>query len=193
MSLSLLLALLQLTDQCCDSYLYSPAPVLVGEMDGLRIISTESCDFIEKVPGKPSSPCCLYLTDPFSDASLAVFAPGSQHKAASLVEALESFEQGQPRANEIIRGIKADLAGAVDTCIEAAGLEPDPVWQKKLLRVSLGCYEGGRSADGVQAAMLGRSFLDLYNPTDLVGMAQSLKILNAIRFYEVGIPLTYQQ
>ncbi|KAJ9095730.1 hypothetical protein QFC20_006597 [Naganishia adeliensis] len=143
------------------NYLYSPAPVLVGEMDGLRIISTESCDFIEKVP----------------DASLAVFAPGSRHKAASLVEALESFEQGQPRANDIIRGIKADLAGAVDTCIEAAGLEPDPVWQKKLLR----------------AAMLGRSFLDLYNPTDLVGMAQSLKVLNAIRYYEVGIPLTYQQ
>lgn len=41
--------------------------------------------------------------------------------------------------------------------------------------------------------MLGRSFLDLYNPTDLVGMAQSLKVLNAIRYYEVGIPLTYQQ
>lgn len=46
---------------------------------------------------------------------------------------------------------------------------------------------------GEQAAMLGRSFLDLYNPTDLVGMAQSLKVLNAIRYYEVGIPLTYQQ
>jgi hypothetical protein len=41
--------------------------------------------------------------------------------------------------------------------------------------------------------MLGRSFLDLYNPTDLVSMAQSLKVLNAIRYYEVGIPLTYQQ
>lgn len=41
--------------------------------------------------------------------------------------------------------------------------------------------------------MLGRSFLDLYNPTDLVGMAQALKVLNAIRYYEVGIPLTFQQ
>jgi hypothetical protein len=35
-----------------DSYLYSPSPVLVGEMDGLRIISTETCEFVEKVPGK---------------------------------------------------------------------------------------------------------------------------------------------
>lgn len=105
-------------------------------MDGLRIISTESCDFIEKVPGKSrvdSHPVALLNST--LDASLAVFAPGSRHKAASLVEALDCFEQGLPRANEFIRGIKADLAGAVDTCIEAAGLESDPVWQKKLLRV----------------------------------------------------------
>lgn len=49
------------------------------------------------------------------------------------------------------------------------------------------------TADLTQAAMLGRSFLDLYNSTDLVRMAQSLKVLNALRYYEVGIPLTYQQ
>lgn len=118
------------------SYLYSPSPVLVGDMDGLRIISTESCDFIEKVPGTSSSFHFFTSLTPLSDASLAVFAPGSTHKGALLVEALESFEQGLARANDLIRGIKADLAGAVDTCIEAAGLEPDPVWQKKLLRVS---------------------------------------------------------
>jgi hypothetical protein len=85
-------------------------------------------------------PSASRLTNAFAEASLAVFAPGSQHTSASLVEALESFEQGLPRANEIIRGIKADLAGAVDTCIEAAGLEPDPVWQKKLLRVRDACF-----------------------------------------------------
>jgi hypothetical protein len=28
-----------------------------------------------------------------------------------------------------------DLADAVDTCVEAAGLESDPMWQKKLLKV----------------------------------------------------------
>jgi hypothetical protein len=35
--------------------------------------------------------------------------------------------------------------------------------------------------------------LDLYNATDFVGMAQTLKVLNAVRFYEIGIPLTYEQ
>jgi vacuolar protein sorting-associated protein 16 len=44
-----------------------------------------------------------------------------------------------------------------------------------------------------QAAKFGRGFLDLYNPTDFVNMGQTLKVLNAVRFYEIGIPLTYSQ
>lgn len=45
----------------------------------------------------------------------------------------------------------------------------------------------------VKAAKFGWGFLDLYNPTDFVNMGQALKILNAVRFYEIGIPLTYSQ
>jgi hypothetical protein len=35
--------------------------------------------------------------------------------------------------------------------------------------------------------------MNLYNPSDFVGMAQTLKVLNAVRFFEVGIPLSYEQ
>ncbi len=45
----------------------------------------------------------------------------------------------------------------------------------------------------LQAAKFGRAFLDLINPTDFVHMGQTLKMLNAVRFYEIGIPLTYAQ
>lgn len=45
----------------------------------------------------------------------------------------------------------------------------------------------------IQAATFGRAFLDLYNPTDLVNMAQTLRVLNAVRDFEIGIPLTFQQ
>ncbi len=45
----------------------------------------------------------------------------------------------------------------------------------------------------VQAAKFGRGFLDFYNPTDFVNMGQTLKVLNAVRYYEIGIPLTYGQ
>lgn len=50
-----------------------------------------------------------------------------------------------------------------------------------------------RVIDESQAAKFGRSFLDLYNPSDFVNMGQILKVLNAVRFYEVGIPITYAQ
>jgi hypothetical protein len=48
------------------------------------------------------------------------------------------------------------------------------------------------SADN-QAAQFGRAFLDLYNPNDFVAMAHTLKVLNAVRYYEIGIPITYDQ
>lgn len=44
-----------------------------------------------------------------------------------------------------------------------------------------------------QAAQFGRAFLDLYNPLDFVTMAKTLKVLNAVRFYEIGIPISYEQ
>jgi hypothetical protein len=44
-----------------------------------------------------------------------------------------------------------------------------------------------------QAAKFGRGFLDLHNPTDFVNMGQTLKVLNAVRFFEIGIPLTHLQ
>ncbi|KAG7548910.1 hypothetical protein FFLO_03202 [Filobasidium floriforme] len=143
------------------SYAYTPGSVLIGEIDGLRIVSASSSDFVQKVPGP----------------TLSVFQPGSSSPAAILYDAMEQFDRKSPKADEAVRSIKTDLADAVDTCVEAAGLETDAVWQKKLLKT----------------ATFGRAFLDLYNPTDLVNMGQALRVLNAVRFHEVGIPLTYRQ
>ncbi|WVF72368.1 hypothetical protein IAT40_007183 [Kwoniella sp. CBS 6097] len=142
-------------------YDHPPAVHLVGELDGLRIISSSTCEFVQKVP----------------DCTLAVFSPGSSHPAAILYDALDHFDRKSPKADESIRSIRPDLANAVDTCVEAAGREIEVTWQRRLLR----------------AAQFGRAFMDLYNPSDFVGMAQTLKVLNAVRYYEVGIPITYEQ
>lgn len=45
----------------------------------------------------------------------------------------------------------------------------------------------------VQAAKFGRSFLDLHNPNDFVNMGQALKVLNVVRVWDIGIPITYSQ
>jgi hypothetical protein len=44
-----------------------------------------------------------------------------------------------------------------------------------------------------QVAKFGRGFLDLYDPTDFVTMGQTLKVLNAVRYHEIGIPITYPE
>lgn len=170
-------------------YDYPPAVVLAGEVDGLRIISSSTCEVLQKVPGGCSEPTSFVGTDP-SDASLAVFQPGSEHPAAVLYDALDHFERKSPKADEAIRSIRPDLARAVDTCIEAAGREWDVTWQRRLLKVR--CLEGCGMLTS-QAAQFGRAFLDLYNPGDFVAMAQTLKVLNAVRYYEIGIPITYDQ
>ncbi|ORY21590.1 Vps16, C-terminal region-domain-containing protein [Naematelia encephala] len=142
-------------------YTYFPSAFLVGELDGLRIISTTNCEFLQKVP----------------DPTLAVFKPGSSHPAAILYDALDHFDKKSPKADESIRSIRADLPSAVDTCIEAAGRETEVYYQRRLLK----------------AAQFGRAFMDLFNPTDFVSMGQTLKVLNAVRYFEIGIPITYEQ
>ena len=66
---------------------------------------------------------------------------------------------------------------AVDVCIKAAGHEYRISLQKQLLK----------------AASFGKSVLDLYNSDDFVDMCELLRVLNAVRFYEVGLPLSYDQ
>ena len=40
-----------------------------------------------------------------------------------------------PKADESIRSIRPELAKAVDECIDAAGEEWEPHWQRRLLNV----------------------------------------------------------
>ncbi|KDQ19047.1 hypothetical protein BOTBODRAFT_28535 [Botryobasidium botryosum FD-172 SS1] len=142
-------------------YPYSSPSFAVSEIDGVRIVSSERCDFLQKVP----------------DSSESVFRPGSASPAAILFDARDHFDRKSAKADESIREIRPELAAAVDACIDAAGQEIEPYWQRRLLN----------------AAAFGRAFLDLYNPTDFVNMGQTLKVLNATRYYEVGIPITYAQ
>ncbi|KAG2008272.1 vacuolar protein sorting 16 isoform 1 [Coprinopsis cinerea AmutBmut pab1-1] len=142
-------------------YFYSGSAFAVTEMDGVRITSSDVCDLIQKVPS----------------TTMSIFRPGSTTPSAILYDAWDSFTKRSPKADESIRSIRPDLAKAVDECIDAAGQEWEPQWQRNLLN----------------AAKFGRGFLDFHNPTDFVNMGQTLKVLNAVRFYEVGIPLTYTQ
>ncbi|KAF2281145.1 vacuolar protein sorting-associated protein 16 [Westerdykella ornata] len=134
---------------------------LLPDVDGLRLLTNDVCEYLQKVP----------------DETVSVFRLGSDSPAAHLLEASSLLEQKSPKADDLIQLIRPSLAEAVDTCVKAAGHEYTIHWQKALMK----------------AASYGKSVLDLYSSDDFVDMCETLRVLNAVRFYEVGLPLSYDQ
>ncbi|KAF1921331.1 Vps16, N-terminal region-domain-containing protein [Ampelomyces quisqualis] len=134
---------------------------LLPDVDGIRLLTNDVCEFIQKVP----------------DETVEVFRLGSDSPAANLLEASSLLEQKSPKADDLIQLIRPNLADAVDTCIRAAAHEYQIHWQKALLK----------------AASYGKSVLDLYSSDDFVDACDTLRVLNAVRFYEIGLPISYDQ
>lgn len=134
---------------------------LIQDHDGVRVLTNEVCDFVQKVP----------------DVTDEVFSFGTESPASILLDAIAQLEMNSPKADDNIQLIRSNLVEAVDTCVNAAGHEFSIHWQKQLLK----------------AASFGKSVLDIYNSDDFVDMCETLRVLNAVRFYEIGIPLSYDQ
>ncbi len=111
------------------------------------------------------------------DVTEDVFRLGADSAASILLDAVEQLEMQSPKADDNIQLIRPNLVEAVDACVNAAGQEFSTHWQKQLLK----------------AASFGKSVLDIYNSDDFVDMCETLRVLNAVRFFEIGLPLSYEQ
>ncbi|KXJ94396.1 vacuolar protein sorting-associated protein [Microdochium bolleyi] len=111
------------------------------------------------------------------DVTEDVFRYGTESPASVLLDAVQQLEEQSPKADDNIQLIRGSLNEAVDTCVAAAGHEYNVHWQKQLLK----------------AASFGKSVLDIYNSDDFVDMCETLRVLNAVRFFEIGLPLSYEQ
>ncbi|XP_054028421.1 vacuolar protein sorting-associated protein 16 homolog [Dryobates pubescens] len=147
----------------CIQFVLDEDSYLVPELDGVRILSRSSHEFLHEIP----------------EASQEIFKIASMAPGALLLEAQKEYEKESQKADEYLREIKDQklLPEAVSQCIEAAGYEHEPDTQKSLLR----------------AASFGKCFLDKFPPEAFVRMCQDLRVLNAIRDYQIGIPLTFTQ
>ncbi|NWU48490.1 VPS16 protein, partial [Dromas ardeola] len=131
------------------------------------------------VPGLGQPLMCFFFSPAFAEASQEIFKIASMAPGALLLEAQKEYEKESQKADEYLREIKDQklLPEAVSQCIEAAGYEHEPDTQKSLLR----------------AASFGKCFIDKFPPESFVRMCQDLRVLNAIRDYQIGIPLTFTQ
>ncbi|OJK01596.1 hypothetical protein ASPACDRAFT_26394 [Aspergillus aculeatus ATCC 16872] len=112
-----------------------------------------------------------------TDVTEAIFRLGSTSPASVLLDSVDLLEKKSPKADENIQRIRPSLPEAVDTCVKAAGQEFDTHWQKRLLK----------------AASFGKSVLDLYNSDEFVEMTEKLRVLKAVRDYQIGLPISYEQ
>ncbi|KAF4181485.1 hypothetical protein CNMCM7927_000558 [Aspergillus lentulus] len=112
-----------------------------------------------------------------TDVTEAIFRLGSTSPASVLLDSVDLLEKKSPKADENIQRIRSSLPEAVDTCVKAAGHEFDVYWQKRLLK----------------AASYGKSVLDLYNSDEFVEMTEKLRVLKAVRDYQIGLPISYEQ
>ena len=142
---------------------YDGAVQLIAEPDCCRIITSTQCDMLQRV----------------NSATEAIRKIGSTDPAALLYDAMEAFEEGDPKSDENIRSIAEanQLQDAIQSCINAAAAE----------------FDIGRQQTLLKAASYGKTFCSDCDPSDFVDTARKLRALNHIRRPEVGIPLTMQQ
>lgn len=149
-------------DQDVDVRVLEDNVYFIPEIDGIRIVSNEKHEFLQKVPSVVEN----------------VFKIGSVESGAMLYEAMKEFEKKSAKADEYIRLIKTKLSEAVRQCIQAAGSEFEHSLQRSLLR----------------AASFGKSFVTESEPHEkFLDMCRILRVLNAVRDYTVGVPLTLTQ
>ena len=115
----------------------------------------------------------MFLLDVIEDT----FKLGSTSSSSILVDATHQLENQSPKADDSLKLIRPVLDEAIDVCTKAAGHEYRIPLQKQLLK----------------AAAFGKSVLDLYNSDDFVDMCELLRVLNAVRFYDIGLPISYDQ
>ncbi|KAK9286019.1 hypothetical protein L1049_025222 [Liquidambar formosana] len=111
------------------------------------------------------------------DSTVSIFKIGSTLPAALLYDALDHFDRRSAKADENLRLIRSSLPEAVEACIDAAGHEFDVLRQRTLLR----------------AASYGEAFSSHFQRDRFQEMCKTLRVLNAVRNPEIGIPLSIQQ
>lgn len=165
-------------------YSYDSAIFLIDEMDGVRVLTNNCHEIIQKVPKCTKNIFAInsYQASSYLFSAHRNFMVKSIHYSFllccfyNLVRKFK-FQDKSHRSDEYLCIIKDKLQLAVSECIEAAGFEFHADSQKALIR----------------AAYFGKAFIAQYNPDQYIKTCRILRVLNAIRHPQIGIPLTLHQ
>eukprot|EP01059_Diplonema_ambulator_P015033 TRINITY_DN2611_c0_g1_i1.p1 TRINITY_DN2611_c0_g1~~TRINITY_DN2611_c0_g1_i1.p1 ORF type:complete len:858 (+),score=197.19 TRINITY_DN2611_c0_g1_i1:101-2575(+) len=137
---------------------------VIGEIDCMRLVMNTECGLFGKVPSCTRD---TFTFDPeIPDTDVTV-----------LLDAFRDFEKQRASSVKSIRQLSGKLENAVNGCIDVASCEWEPEQQQFLLK----------------AAHYGKSFCKGYDSDKYVDTCKSLRVLNAVRSADVGMPLTWDQ
>uniref|UniRef100_A0A0D3ES82 Protein VACUOLELESS1 n=1 Tax=Oryza barthii TaxID=65489 RepID=A0A0D3ES82_9ORYZ len=111
------------------------------------------------------------------DSTTSIFGIGSMSPAALLYDARDHYDKQSAKAYDNYQLISSSLPEAIEACIDAAGHEFDISRQHALLR----------------AATYGLAFCSQFPHERFQEMCKTLRVLNAVRDPQIGMPLTIQQ
>ncbi|KAI4999587.1 hypothetical protein ZWY2020_004176 [Hordeum vulgare] len=111
------------------------------------------------------------------DSTTSIFGIGSMSPAALLYDARDHYDKQSAKAYDNYQLISSSLPEAIEACIDAAGYEFDVSRQHTLLR----------------AATYGLAFCSRFPHGRFQEMCKILRVLNAVRDPEIGMPLTVKQ
>lgn len=106
-----------------------------------------------------------------------IFGINISEPSSFLFESHRKFVERSHQSNEYLCLIMDKIDIAVEECIKAASFEFDTETQKSL----------------ISAAHFGKGFINGHNPDEYIQTCKILRVLNAIRTEEIGIPLTFNQ
>ncbi|THG13023.1 hypothetical protein TEA_005135 [Camellia sinensis var. sinensis] len=154
--------------------------LLVMSTDFSKIIFEYSCEVglhltfevqYIRMRGRHNSLTVIENINSNRNSNVAPFAFGDATDFSMII-----FEYSY-EADENLRLIHSSLPEAVEACIDAAGHEFDVSRQRTLLR----------------AASYGQAFSSHFQRDRFQEMCKTLRVLNAVRNYDIGIPLSIQQ
>ncbi|KAJ6953935.1 protein VACUOLELESS1-like [Populus alba x Populus x berolinensis] len=146
--------------------------------DSVSYFNDEPVIFIPECDGvRVLSNTSMEFVQRVPDSTVSIFKIGSTSPASLLFDALDHFDRRSAKADENLRLIRSSLPEAVEACIDAAGHEFDVSHQRTLLR----------------AASYGQAFCSNFKRDRIQEMCKTLRVLNAVRDPEIGIPLSIEQ
>lgn len=140
-------------------------PILKTQPDGVTIVSSDRVEFLGRVP----------------DSSVKLFQIGASDPGSILVDCYDKLSVHPSKADSNISLLTGEhtLQPAIETCLDAALREFDPIWQKRILK----------------AVSYGKAYFEgnIYDADRYVSVVNTLKVLNQLRAPELGLFLTFYQ